>query len=91
MKRLLNLLKKVKGSGIVYVRNRRETQELARQLVLEGIKADFYHAGLAAEVRSQKQDDWKALEELMINLQEFDSKDPSKYDFALFGIGAFEK
>jgi ATP-dependent DNA helicase RecQ len=60
LKRLLNLLKKVKGSGIVYVRNRRETQELARQLVLEGIKADFYHAGLAAEVRSQKQDDWKA-------------------------------
>ncbi|MDP5098641.1 MAG: TIGR02757 family protein [Crocinitomicaceae bacterium] len=39
----------------------------------------------------RKQDDWKALEELMINLQEFDSKDPSKYDFALFGIGAFEK
>ena len=60
LKRLLNLLKKVKGSGIVYVRNRRETQELARQLALEGVKADFYHAGLAAEVRSQKQDDWKA-------------------------------
>jgi ATP-dependent DNA helicase RecQ len=60
LKRLLNLLKKVKGSGIVYVRNRRQTQELARQLALEGIKADFYHAGLAAEVRSQKQNDWKA-------------------------------
>ncbi len=39
----------------------------------------------------RKQDDWKALEELMINLQEFDPIDPSKYDFALFGIGAFEK
>lgn len=40
---------------------------------------------------TRKQDDWKALEELMSNLKEFDAKDPSKYDFALFGIGAFEK
>ncbi|MFM6953524.1 MAG: ATP-dependent DNA helicase RecQ [Sphingobacteriaceae bacterium] len=60
LKRLLSLIKTVKGSGIVYVRNRRETQELARQLGLEGIKADFYHAGLPPEVRAQKQDDWKA-------------------------------
>jgi uncharacterized protein (TIGR02757 family) len=40
---------------------------------------------------TRKQDDWKALDELMENLHEFDSTDPSKYDFALFGIGAFEK
>jgi ATP-dependent DNA helicase RecQ len=60
LKRLVKLVNTVKGSGIVYVRNRRETQELARQLTLEGIKADFYHAGLVAEARSQKQDDWKA-------------------------------
>lgn len=40
---------------------------------------------------TRKQDDWKALEELMTNLKKFDPKDPSKYDFALFGIGAFEK
>ena len=39
----------------------------------------------------RKQDDWKALEELMSHLRKFDEKDPSKYDFALFGIGAFEK
>lgn len=39
---------------------------------------------------TRKQNDWKALEELMINLNEFDSSDPVKYDFALFGIGAFE-
>lgn len=38
----------------------------------------------------RKQDDWKALEELMSNLREFDPIDPAKYDFALFGIGAFE-
>ena len=40
---------------------------------------------------TRKQDDWKALDELMENLHEFDRVDPSKYDFALFGIGAFEK
>ena len=38
----------------------------------------------------RKQDDWKALEELMSNLRSFDPVDPVKYDFALFGIGAFE-
>lgn len=40
---------------------------------------------------NRKQDDWKALEELMSVLREFDPDDPVKYDFALFGIGAFEK
>ncbi len=39
----------------------------------------------------RKQDDWKALEELMIQLRKFDSNDPVKYDFALFGIGVNEK
>ncbi len=40
---------------------------------------------------TRKQDDWKALEELMGNLREFDGDDPCKYDFALFGIGAIDK
>lgn len=40
---------------------------------------------------TRHQNDWKALEELMQTLREFDPYDPSKYDFALFGIGAFEK
>jgi uncharacterized protein (TIGR02757 family) len=40
---------------------------------------------------ARKQDDWKALDELMFKLREFDAADPVKYDFALFGIGAFEK
>jgi uncharacterized protein (TIGR02757 family) len=40
---------------------------------------------------SRKQDDWKALDELMLRLRAFDAADPVKYDFALFGIGAFEK
>jgi uncharacterized protein (TIGR02757 family) len=39
----------------------------------------------------RKQNDGKALKELDAKLREFDSQDPVKYDFALFGIGAFEK
>ena len=36
---------------------------------------------------TRNQNDWKALEELMANLQKMDAKDPCKYDFALFGLG----
>jgi len=39
----------------------------------------------------RKQDDWKALEELMTPLRQFDPHDPVKYDYALFGIGINEK
>lgn len=39
----------------------------------------------------RKQNDWVALEELMIKLQKMDPKDPVKYDYALFGLGAFDK
>ncbi len=37
------------------------------------------------------QNDWKAVEELTGNLRTFDPLDPVKYDFALFGLGVFEK
>lgn len=39
----------------------------------------------------RKSNDWKAVEEVTQSLREFDSADPIKYDFALFGLGAFEK
>lgn len=39
----------------------------------------------------RKQNDWKAVLELTKNLREFDPADPVKYDFALFGSGAFKK
>ena len=39
----------------------------------------------------RKQNDAKALHELDAKLRIFDSNDPSKYDFALFGLGVFEK
>lgn len=39
----------------------------------------------------RKQNDRKALEELMVNLRLLDPEDPVKYDFALFGMGVNEK
>ena len=40
---------------------------------------------------SRKSNDWKAVEEVTANLRKFDTADPVKYDFALFGLGVFEK
>jgi len=40
---------------------------------------------------TRTQNDWKAVEEITGKLREFDPIDPIKYDFALFGLGAFEK
>ena len=52
------------------------------------------HSGNVARnlgILKRKQNDHKAVKELDNNLRSFDSNDPSKYDFALFGIGVFEK
>lgn len=40
---------------------------------------------------SRTQNDWRAVEEITLKLREFDPLDPVKYDFALFGLGVFEK
>ncbi len=39
---------------------------------------------------TRTQNDWQAVEEITSVLREFDKKDPIKYDFSLFGLGAFE-
>lgn len=56
---ILHILNKVPGAAIVYVRNRQRTQDIATYLNEHGIPADFYHAGLAAKERSNKQEAWK--------------------------------
>lgn len=51
------------------------------------------HSGNVARklgLLNRKQNDGKALIELDTKLRELDSKDPTKYDFALFGLGVFE-
>ncbi|MDR3286953.1 MAG: RecQ family ATP-dependent DNA helicase [Prevotellaceae bacterium] len=57
---LRKITETVRGSGIVYVRNRKKTKEISEYLKSIGINADFYHAGLSSEIRSLKQDWWKS-------------------------------
>ena len=53
---------------------------------------DIHSGNVARELGLlvRKQNDWKAVEEITSVLRSFDPSDPVKYDFALFGIGAFE-
>ncbi len=54
---------------------------------------DVHTGNIARKLKllTRKQNDWKAIEELDVVLREFDKNDPVKYDFALFGLGVFEK
>ena len=56
--KLLEILRKVKGSAVIYVRSRKSTQDIARWLNKKNIPASFYHAGLAFEERTRRQDEW---------------------------------
>mgnify|MGYP001805926947 CR=1 FL=1 len=56
---LVMIALKNRGAGIVYVRNRNKTQEVAIALRKKGLNADYYHAGLNAKERSKKQAYWK--------------------------------
>lgn len=56
--KLVEIFTKVSGSGLVYVRNRRKTKEIARWLQKAGFAADHYHAGLSAAVRNRRQEAW---------------------------------
>ncbi|QTD37691.1 TIGR02757 family protein [Polaribacter batillariae] len=54
---------------------------------------DVHSGNVARKLKllPRKQNDWKAVAELDKNLRKLDSNDPVKYDFALFGLGVFEK
>ncbi|MEO5572599.1 MAG: ATP-dependent DNA helicase RecQ [Bacteroidia bacterium] len=54
----INILNKVNGTAIIYVRNRKKTKEIADLLLKNKISADFYHAGLTTSTRNEKQLAW---------------------------------
>lgn len=56
--RMLRIMQRYQGTGIVYVRNRKKTAEVADFLQKNGIPADYYHAGLDPKTRDKKQNDW---------------------------------
>lgn len=56
--KILKILTNVGGSSIVYCNTRKQTKKIAEALQLQGISADYYHAGLAQELRASKQNAW---------------------------------
>lgn len=56
--KLKEILQNVPGSALVYCKNRRRTKDIAGLLHADGIVASFYHAGLTAEQRTQRQQEW---------------------------------
>lgn len=58
LRRMCEILNSVQGTGIVYVRSRKQAQEIAIYLVKQNISATYYHAGLSSEQRSRVQELW---------------------------------
>ncbi len=58
LKKLLKVCNNVPGTGVVYVRNRKRTKEIAQWLSRQKVSADYYHAGLSAGERDAKQNAW---------------------------------
>jgi ATP-dependent DNA helicase RecQ len=58
LNKMLEILRRLEGSSIIYCRNRRRTKEISDLLNMHGISADFYHAGLGQEDRNEKQEQW---------------------------------
>ena len=57
---LLSICNSVDGTGIVYVRSRKKTEELSAFLTSNGVSASFYHAGLGQQSRTDRQEQWKS-------------------------------
>ena len=56
--KIIEILRKVQGTGIIYCKSRKRTKEISELLQLQNISADFYHAGLEQEERSKRQEAW---------------------------------
>ncbi|ANH83607.1 recombinase RecQ [Niabella ginsenosidivorans] len=58
IQKITEILKKITGTAIIYCKTRKHTKEIKDLLLMEGFSADYYNAGLTAEERSRKQQDW---------------------------------
>lgn len=58
IEKLIKVLTNVKGTKIIYCRNRKRTVEISSLLNQRGFQTDFYHAGIENTERSKKQNDW---------------------------------
>jgi len=56
--RLIKLLNKIKSSVIIYVGSRKAAKEITHFLVENNFSANFYHGGLSAKIRDDRQESW---------------------------------
>lgn len=56
--KLVEILKKVPGTAIVYCKSRKRTTEVSSLLQMHGLSATFYHAGLPQGERAKRQQEW---------------------------------
>jgi len=56
--KLLEVLSRLGGTGIIYVRSRKKTSQICELLDQNGYKATSYHAGLKPTVRTERQKQW---------------------------------
>ncbi len=56
--RLIKLLNKIKSSVIIYVGSRKAAKEITHFLVENKFSANFYHGGLSAKIRDDRQESW---------------------------------
>lgn len=64
---LLKIAGKNKGSGIIYVRNRKKTRDISDYLNKNNVSSDFYHAGIEPALRDKKQSAWqKGIKRVMV-------------------------
>lgn len=56
--KLLEVISRTNGTGIIYVRTRKQAEELAEFLIIKGLQVNFYHAGLDIQERLKRQKKW---------------------------------
>lgn len=55
---LQHLTKSFTGCGIIYIRSRKQTEQVAKALSSNGVKAEYYHAGVPIEERKKTESNW---------------------------------
>ena len=60
LEKAIEILQKIPGAAIIYVRSRKGTKDVTVALQQLGISATFYHAGLDNATREARQGDWKS-------------------------------
>jgi len=57
-KDIIKIAAKIKGSGIVYVRTRKKSRDIASMLAKNDISSSYYNAGIRHQLRAQRQQEW---------------------------------